>query len=368
MAAAFAVVAAGGLALAEPVPDRIRVATYAPELDRKGPGLLLRDIVKGEDPQVQAVVEVIAEVDPDILLLTGFDFDHANAALAALAGRLSEAGSSYPHLFSLRPNSGMATGLDMDGNGRTGEARDAQGFGYFAGYGGMALMSRYPIDSGQVTDLSAVLWRNLPGATLPEVDGAPFPSAEALGIQRLSSVGHWVVPVMLPGGMRTDLLAFSAGPPVFDGPEDRNGKRNADELHLWLRLLDGELPAPPPPGRFVLLGNANLDPIDGDGLHPAIADLLADSRLQDPRPESRGGREQADASHRGDPALDTVDWRDAADGGPGNLRVDYVLPSADWATQGAGVFWPDGGPGTESAQAASRHRLVWVDLDLGSRR
>ena len=65
----------------------------------------------------------------------------------------------------------------------------------------------------------------------------------------------------------------------------------------------------------------------------------------------------------GDPALDTADWRD--DGGPGNLRVDYVLPSAGLAITGSGVFWPaPGAPLADAAVEASDHRLVWVDLAL----
>jgi len=90
--------------------------------------------------------------------------------------------------------------------------------------------------------------------------------------------------------------------------------------------------------------------------------LLADPRLQDPHPQSPGARAAADSEHRGDPALDTVDWD-----GPGNLRVDYVLPAAGLEVQAAGVLWPqtgrsDRGIDAETVARASRHRLVWVDL------
>jgi len=36
--------------------EPIRVATYNAELSRKGPGLLLRDILRGKDDQLAAVV------------------------------------------------------------------------------------------------------------------------------------------------------------------------------------------------------------------------------------------------------------------------------------------------------------------------
>ena len=52
------------------------------------------------------------------------------------------------------------------------------------------------------------------------------------------------------------------------------------------------------------------------------------------------------------------------DEAPGNLRVDYVLPSAGLEITGAGVFWPvEGEPGA-ALIGASDHRLVWVDVTL----
>lgn len=329
-------------------------------MNRKGPGLLLRDILTGKDDQVEAAAAVIAAAAPDVLLLTGFDHDLDLVALTAFAARIAEKGRDYPHLFAIRPNTGWATGIDLDGDGRTGGPGDAQGYGRFAGEGGMAVLSRLPF--GEATDYSGFLWRDLPGAL---IDGAEL-SPEAAAVQRLSSTGHWSVPVELPGGGVLTLLAWHAAPPVFDGPEDRNGRRNHDEAAFWSRLLEGALPYPPPEGPMVLLGDANLDPVDGDGRVEALEALLTGPRFQDPKPASAGGAAAqggANAGQAGDPALDTADWAD--DPGPGNLRVDYVLPSAALRVTAAGVRWPE--PGSEAAalaEAASRHRLVWVDLDL----
>ncbi|TCM77797.1 endonuclease/exonuclease/phosphatase family protein [Rhodovulum steppense] len=348
----------------------LRVAAYSSGLARKGPGLLLADIAGGKDPQVAAVVEVIAATRPDILLLLDFDYDMDLLAMRALADRLRARDLDYPHLFALKPNTGMRSGLDLDGDGRRGGPRDAQGFGYFPGQGGMALFSRYPVEAGRVREFSDLLWRDLPGATLPVVDGQPFPSTEVQAVQRLSTTGHWDVPVRV-GGTVLHLFAFHATPPVFDGAEDRNGLRNRDELRLWTLYLDGALPgAPPPDAPFVVLGDANLDPHDGDGRSEAMRAFLADPRLTDPMPRSEGALRAAavqggvNATHRGDPALDTADWDDTPPDGPGNLRVDYVLPSADLTVTGAGVFWPAEGPMAGTVAAASRHRLVWVDLRL----
>ncbi|MEZ5770728.1 MAG: endonuclease/exonuclease/phosphatase family protein [Defluviimonas denitrificans] len=334
-------------------------------MSREGPGLLLRDIRAGKDAQVAAVVAVIARTHPDILVLTGIDYDHDLRALSELAALVAAAGGpDYAHLYARRPNSGMASGLDLDGDGRLGGPGDAQGFGMFSGQGGMAILSRLPVDGDAAQDFSAFLWRDLPQAL---IDAAGL-SPDALAAQRLSSVGHWAVPVELPDGRRLTILAYHATPPVFDGPEDRNGRRNHDETAFWTRLLDGDLPFAAPKAPFVIAGDANLDPTDGDGRAAALSALLADGRLRDAAPKSAGGPEASarqggvNAAQQGDPALDTADW---PEDGPGNRRVDYVLPSADLTLTGAGVFWPaEGQDGAAEATAASRHRMVWVDIDL----
>lgn len=330
-------------------------------MNRDGPGLLLRDILTERDPQVEAAAAVIAAAAPDVIVLTGIDYDLGGIALGAFEDRLAAAGADYAHRLALRPNTGMATGLDLDGDGRTGGPGDAQGFGRFAGEGGMAVLSRLPL--GETTDYSAFLWRDLPGNLL---DGAAL-SADAAAIQRLSTTGHWVVPVVLPDGRSLRLLAWMATPPVFDGPEDRNGRRNHDEAAFWTRLLDGDLPFAPPQGPFIVIGDANLDPVDGDGRADALTSLLADRRLQDPQPASRGAEQATsaqggpNADQRGAAALDTADWPE--DGGPGNLRVDYVLPSADLVVEEAAVWWPElGSLEAEATATASRHRLVYIDI------
>lgn len=315
------------------VAENYRIATFAAPLSRDGPGLLLRDILKAEDPQITAVQQVIVRIAPDVLVLTDFDYDLDGAALQAFSDSFD---GRFPFQFTAQPNTGLATGLDMDMNGRLGEARDAQGYGRFAGDGGMAILSRHPILEAN-TELSRVLWRDVPDAVLPN----DYYSAEVLETQRLSTTGHWIVPIDLPDG-RVDLMAFSATPPVFDGPEDRNGLRNRDELRLWTAYLDGQFG--PPPDFFVIAGNANLDPLRGDGLSGTMGAFLADPRLTDPLP----GRP-------------TADWDEV---GPGDLRVSYVLPSANWRVVNAGVYWPtkDDGLLGGDGLAAGPHHLVWVDI------
>jgi len=359
------------LAAAPASGGTLRVATYDVGLTREGPGLLLAELGERPEGQVAGVIAVIRAVRPDVLLVTGFDHDRRGLALAAFRGRLAEGegGIDYGHAFDAAVNAGEPTGRDLDGDGRTMGPADAYGWGRFPGGGGMALLSRLPIDAEAARSFRLLPWAALPGAALPvRADGTAFPDAAAQALLRLSSRAHWEVPVILPGGGRLTLLASNPTPPLFDGPEGFNRRRNSDEVGFWGLRLDGTAlpaddgaPAPAPEGPLVVLGNLNLDPADGEGDRARMAALLAHPRLRDPQPSSAGGAGAATPGQAGDPGLDTADWREE---GPGNLRTDYVLPSADLAVTGSGVFWPPPGDPLAEAAGASAHRLVWVDLAL----
>lgn len=323
------------LALAGPAgAEGLRLATWSPDLTRRGPGLLLQDLRKGE-AQTAAAVQVIAAADADVLLLTGFDWDHEGAALAALLDRLAEAGAAYPHHVALQPNSGLRTGLDLDGDGRLGGGEDAQGYGRFTGVRGMVLLSRLPIAG--VRDLTPMLWRDLPGNLMPEAT-----PPEVAAVQRLSSTAHWDVTIALEAGP-LHLLTISATPPIFDGPEDRNGRRNHDEVALWL----AEAPADAP---WVVMGKINLDPAEDQGRPQALQALIARSTAPEPL-DAEGERI-------------TVDWGPDRDGKPRRQRIDYLLPAPGLQVQAAGILWPGEGALAEAVASASRHRLVWMDISL----
>jgi len=289
------------------------------------------------DPQIDVFVDTVQKIAPDVLLITDIDWDYHNVAVDDLADKIGD----FPFRLSLRPNSGMPTGIDLDDDGRLGSPGDAQGFGWFVGQGGMALLSKYPMQL--IADHSALLWSEQPDSLL--FDGM---TQEARNVQRLSSSGHWEV---LVSGIY--LLAFAAGPPVFDGPEDRNGRRNHDEIAFWRQRLNDDL------GPVVVIGNANLDPADGEGRKAAIQTLLAHPRLQDPKPRSSGGELAANPEHKGDPGLDTADWPDPV---PGNLRVSYILPDRSLRVLDSGVYWPIGAAAEAMQEHGLRHRLVWVDV------
>lgn len=359
----------------------LRVATYNADLTRTGAGRLLHDLGRAElAADLATVIAVIRAVRPDVLLLTGFDHDLRGRALAAFVARLGAGreGIAYPHAFHPPGNAGRVSGHDLDGDALLAGWGDALGWGRFPGHGEMALLSRLPLDVEGARTFHRLVWAELDWAELPvHADGSPWPDAVAQGVRPLSSRSHWDVPVVLPGGGRLHLLAAYPTPPLFDGPEGLNRLRNRDEVRFWAEYLSGMVVeddqgrrAGPPEAPVVVLGDFNVDPLDGAGLKDGIAGLLAHPRLQDPSPASPGAEAAAvaqggvNARHLGPAALDTADWRDTRSG-PGNLRVDYVLPDARLAVAGAGVFWPaPGEPLAEAVAAGPAHRLVWVDLVL----
>jgi hypothetical protein len=192
----------------------------------------------------------------------------------------------------------------------------------------------------------------------------------------LSSKSHWDVPVQV--GKRTvHVLASHPTPPTFDGPEDRNGLRNADEIAFWRQYVQpgkaadalyddkGKRGGLGGGERFVILGDQNSDPLDGDSLPGAAQQILTAHRVIDSAPGSDGAVEAAqlqggpNLTHRGDPRLDTADFGEPV---PGNLRVDYVLPSKPMDVVGSGVFWPVKADPLARLNDASDHHTTWVDL------
>ncbi len=299
----------------------MRFATFDTGLGRKGPGVMMRDLGSGKSEQADAAVALIAAARADVLMLMDVDWDHGGAGLAALVEALGRSGETYPHAVALRPNSGIPSGIDLDGDGTTFEARDALGYGWFTGDSGLAVLSRHPI--GAVEDLSGVLWSD-------RSEAADLLPPEARALVPLATTAQWVVPLTV-ADREIALVTMSAGTPVFDGPEDRNGLRNRDELALVAELAEAaDLP--------IVMGRANQDPERGEGRAEALRALLDHSALQDTEPRGPDG----DAA--------TVEWRTA-----GKMRVDYVLPPRGLRVLGSGTMHdPEAGPA----------RLVWVDVAL----
>ncbi|MBU6238405.1 MAG: endonuclease/exonuclease/phosphatase family protein [Planctomycetes bacterium] len=373
--------------LPPPKGKAIRIATFNAAMNRKESGELTRDLTTG-DQQIVDIATIIQCVNPDVLLLNEVDYTESNAEL--LLKKFLQVPQPNGHVdisrhlkfaFSAPVNTGEPSAMDLNNNGRNGDPDDSWGYGAFPGQYGMVVLSRYPILSDQVRTFQKFRWSQMPNAQRPAKDGTFFHTDSIWEQLRLSSKSHWDVPVKI-GDSTLHVLASHPTPPVFDGPEDRNGCRNHDEIRLWIDyisdrgngdyLIDdqgkkGGLEDNYP---FVILGDLNADPFDGDGKHSAIEKLLSSSRIaQGPAPTSKGGAEaseksgQANARHRGDPSQDTGDFNDK---NPGNLRIDYVLPSNHFRIVDSGIYWPSAKESERGNQLAraSDHRLVWVDAEL----
>ncbi|GAA6209954.1 endonuclease/exonuclease/phosphatase family protein [Cognatishimia sp. WU-CL00825] len=323
--------------------ERLRIATYHTELHRNGPGVMLRDITRG-DAQVVSILNVIAAADPDIVVLQGIDHDTHEFGLSALKFRLADLGLDLMFQYAPPSNSGLQTGLDIDGDGRLLEPEDAQGYGEFLGQRGIAVLSRYPIDQRNIQNFNALTWQDFAAATSLDQGFLQATSAEIQETIRLSSTTHSVIPIAI-GQQSLRLLTYHATPPVFDGPEDRNGVRNAHENLFFPFFLDGYFGSAPN-NSFVIAALANIDPMRGEGHLSVIQSLLMNPRVQAP------------LGHRRVP---TADWPNP----PGRLRVSYLLPSSDIKVLDSGVFTQDQHPvQSDDIVNASRHRLVWVDIDF----
>ncbi|MEC5199368.1 hypothetical protein RCH21_001599 [Arthrobacter sp. PL16] len=377
----------------QPIRQDVRFATYNASLNRSATGELVRDLSTPGNAQASAIAEVLQINRPDVVLLNEFDYVPGNRA-ADLFSRnylgVSQNGKApleYPYVYTAPSNTGVPSGYDLNNDGRIGGADDALGFGMFEGQYGMVIYSKYPIQTESVRTFRNFLWKDMPGALLPdnpatEAQGDWY-SAGELGDLPLSSKSHWDVPVSI-AGRTVHVLASHPTPPVFDGQEDRNGRRNSDEIRFWSDYVtgggdasyiyddDGAAGGLKRGERFVVLGDQNSDSLDGDSLDGSIDQLLGNKLVQDPLPSSNGATEasalqgSANAGHRSDAQFDTADFEDQS---AGNIRADYVLPSRTLRVTASGVFWPRAGmPGAELTGIypfpTSDHRLVFVDLTL----
>lgn len=358
-------------------PGVVRIATFNASLTRDTVGGLLRDLATQHDPQARAIARIVQTVRPNVLLINEFDYDASGQTLRHFATNYLERRQQstrpirYRYRFSAPVNTGVPSGLDLDRDDRNDGPGDALGFGRFPGQYGMAVFSQLPIDRRRVRTFRHLLWRDMPGALLP----SGWYASEALAILPLSSKSHWDVPIDIGNGRRIHLLASHPTPPAFDGDEDRNGRRNHDEIRFWVDYLDparaswirddaGKTGGLAAGAHFVIVGDLNADPNDGDSHPRAITQLLEHSRIRAaPVPQSSGAALAAarqggsNVAQRGPSAEDTADFGDTLPS-PGNLRVDYALPSRSLAICAGGVYWPD----DDEVARASDHRLVWVDV------
>lgn len=367
---------------AEGPTQTVRVATFNTALSRDSEGALHAAFAKGDDEKAKLVAEVLQRARPDIVLLQEIDYDPTGKAYADFQRNyldVSQNGAEpiqYEYVYAPPVNTGVLAEVDLDGDGKITRPNDCYGYGLFEGQYGMVVLSRYPIDESNVLSFRSVRWKEFPGNRMPK----DYYGADAVENMRLSSKSHAWVSIEI-GDESLRLWVSHPTPPVFDGPEDRNGLRNYDEIKMLRHLISRKVPesdSGPNVGSirtfidsFIILGDLNADPNDGESIAGAINQLLDYPTVNaEHAPKSQGALEAArlqagaNRTHKTDPATDTADWNDDPQRGSGNLRVDYVLPSVDLNVTGSGVYWPTRDDPHAYLNKASDHKLVWIDIAL----
>jgi hypothetical protein len=341
---------------------------------------LFDNLKTSDNQQIRNIAEIIQRVRPDIILLNEFDYtsDATKGPLAFINHYLtiSQQGAEpidYPYFYVAPVNTGVPSGVDLNHNSvSTDNGGDTFGFGLYPGQYGMVLLSKYPIQQNNIRTFQHFLWKDMPNGLLNSVkteDGKDWYSPQAKSVFRLSSKSHWDVPITL-ANKTVHILASHPTPPVFDGPENRNGKRNHDEIRFWSDYISGGKDAEYiyddknkkgglTNENFVVLGDQNASVEEGDGDKDGIGSLLNNAKVNSQNiPQSAGGALHSADNEQG--AYHTAFW---------GMRADYVLPSKKLGKVSAGgVFWPKPTDDTyrliKDRQASSDHRLVWVDVDL----
>lgn len=372
-AAFFATVCMWALPLAA---QSVRIATYNTSMNLCLPGGVgcqaggLVDLLSSTDSaQPRQVAEQLQRVRPEILLLNEFNYDAEGTAaelfqqnFLSVPQNISQSAAAaapieYPYRYFAPVNTGVASGFDLDNNGSVAAtpgtadyAGDAFGFGEFEGRYGMLVLSMYPIASESVRTFQDFLWRDMPDALLP----TDWYSEDEQASLRLSSKSHWDVPIDVDGHT-IHLLASHPTPPVFDGVEDRNGRRNHDEIRLWADYItpgsgdylvddNGGSGGLAENASFVVVGDLNSDPEKGDGIDGSIEQLLENPRVNNSFVPS---------TPRG--ITDTATF---------NLRADYVLPSSNITILDGQIFEPQRPDPLARLNRASDHRMVWLDVAI----
>jgi len=384
--------------MSESEPLSLRVTTFNIE------DLRTEEVSNPESARAKAAAAVIQQLQPDVLLVNELTYDQPKGPAWVEGSAEGQNGQRFADNFLavsqgeglaprrykafMRPsNTGIASGFDFDNDGvavteppdlppatadpesrkQTAEGRaygaDNWGFGTFAGQYSMALLVR---EDFEILEDRARTFQHFPWSAMPEAlapidpeTGKPWYSEEEWAQFRLSSKSHWDVPVRLPSGAVIHFLVSHPTPAAFDGPEQRNQKRNHDEIRFWADYLNGadyivddngQSGGLAPDASFIIMGDLNADPQKGSSFNNPLGRFL----LQHPR--VMGAFTPVARTPGIDPEWSELDMADTSDWG---MRIDYVLPSTDLIVEDGAIERP-----TTEAARVSDHFPVWVELTV----
>ncbi|TMX56543.1 endonuclease/exonuclease/phosphatase family protein [Vibrio rotiferianus] len=364
--------------------------------------------------QIRNVAAIIQKNRPDVLMMAEFNNDGTGEDKVALEGfqknylsiaqSLEGAGGDanlepieYPYAESYSTNTGLNSGLDLDNNGTAGQLPgDAWGFGFYHGQYAFALMSKYKIDTENTRTFQEFKWKDMEGAQIPTITicdgsqtipdgmecGDDWYTADEWDVVRLSSKNHVDAPIIIPtekGDEAIHLLMSHPTPPVFD--PGKNKVQNGAEVEFWHHYVQGKEYFYDDAGnkgglaegaKFVMMGDQNLDPLDGDGFSDIMQafhnDPLVNQDVMNGElyPTSFGAAEHAVDKNSTHPIPNRIT-------STFGLGVDYAMPSANLNVVDSGVYWAASyeegrklfndariGKYGNGKDVSSDHRMIWI--------
>lgn len=344
-------------------------------------------IVATSHPQVDAAAKIVARFHPDVVCLNEMQFDIANVptsgmpgAKSAKPGTFSTAESNatriaariaaenpeaiYPYALITVGNSGFAWSGPRPSTEPGSDWYSLRGWGEYRGRFNTIVLSKFPIVTDQVRIITDVAWDAIPKNSIAQMKtdtGLDVPAGYPVFEKSLN-----VIPLDIHGKTTYLVMSHPTAPAFWS----INPYRHEDELRALALFLDGQLPgveSVPQGSPFVLIGDLNADPEEGDSRPGAIARVLAHDRLEPWFPEGAGtmgknptfntyvsGCGKGDGSSVGDPSSRF------------QMQIDYILPSKEIGrAQGGAVFFPNRAESQEDfdlACRASDHMFLYVDL------
>lgn len=374
--------------------------------------------------QIRNVAAIIQHQRPAVLMVSEFNNDGVaedNSAISGFSANYLAVAQSlnsidgtdlqqpihYPYFGNYSTNTGLNSGFDLDNDGDQNGPGDAWGFGNYHGQYAFGLLSQHPIDNANVRTFQQFKWQDMLGETNIPVNCKPENTAswcnnnfwytdEAWPNMRLSSKNHVDVPIEVTteaGKHTIHLLMSHPTPPVFDKGEEApyNQARNAAEVNFWVDYINGENYFYDDKGQtgglnagesFVVMGDLNADPENGDGDLTSIKALMTHEKVNhlvttgSYAPSSNGAPECLANGECGKQTIDSTPYPQLITSTFG-LRVDHVIPSTDLNVIDSGVFWPASseagyllmndkriGKYGNGKDVSSDHRMVWIDIEL----
>ena len=242
LTALAALLLAPASAAAPPDAD-VRFATFNASLNRNFAGQFVSDISTPNNVQAKNAAETIQRVRPDVLLINEFDFDAAGDALRLFQDNYLSIGQSgaapivYPYRYAAESNTGHPVRIRPEQQRRDRRAGRRVRLRLLPGTVRHGRLLDVPDRPDRDPDLPEVPLEGHAGQrSCPDDPATPAPadwySPAEQNVFRLSSKSHWDLPILV-GGKVVHFLTSHPTPPVFDGPEDRNGTRNYDEIRFW---------------------------------------------------------------------------------------------------------------------------------------